>query len=201
MTCFSKLSYHFWGSFFMPGCLGFPSHLLVASSLLFFKCCPAALNVHIPQSSVLTLWALVIISSNNITGAQGWGGRGGRECQLQDPRGAEFCEVPVTGGRCPSLRQERGRNTFLHTDIPCSLWEQPHLLPGWNRHAHLHILPYSPVPSPNVRFVPQTPDAILTSVPNLSSKLNWSLSTTPLSAHSPLFSISVTGTATTWLPS
>ena len=117
MIYFSKLSYRLWGSFFMPGCLGFPSHLLVASSLLLFKCCPAALNVHIPQSSVLTLCALVIISSNNVAGAQGWRGGAGRSVNYKPREGLSSVKsVLLVADAHHSGRKEEGHfPTYGHS--------------------------------------------------------------------------------------
>ena len=100
----------------MPGCLGFPSYLLVASSLLFFKRCPAALNVHIPQSSVLTLWALVIISSNNITGAQGWAGGAGGSVNYKSREGLSPVKSPLlVADAHHSGRKEEGTLSYIQT--------------------------------------------------------------------------------------
>ena len=100
----------------MPGCLGFPSHLLVASSLLFFKRCPAALNVQFPQSSVLTLWALVIISSNNITGAQGWAGGRVGVSTTRAVRGWVLLKSPLlVADAHHSGRKEEGTLYYIET--------------------------------------------------------------------------------------
>lgn len=42
------------------------------------------------------------------------GSEGGECLKLQNLLGAEVCKVPVTGGRRPSLRQEKRKEPLLH---------------------------------------------------------------------------------------